>query len=150
MRTVIQRVSRCRLYIDKQVHAAIERGLLVLVGFEDSDTLEDIQWMMNKITKQRIFSDENGKMNLSVEDIQGSLMIVSQFTLYASTKKGNRPSFISSADPIYARQLYDSTLKYTKTLHGEKVQAGVFGADMQIELCNDGPVTITMDSKNKN
>ncbi len=149
MRAVIQRVSHCSLSIGEELYSEIEHGLLVLLGYEEADTQEDIKWLMDKISKQRIFSDDEGKMNLSIEDVRGSLMLVSQFTLYASTKKGNRPSYLRSASPSLAEKLYNQTLAYTKLLLPQKVQQGKFGADMQITFTNDGPVTLFMDTKNK-
>ena len=149
MKSVIQRVSHANVKIDDQIVGQIEKGLLVLVGFEISDNLEDIKWSINKIVNMRLFEDENQKMNLSMEDVNGELLIVSQFTLHASTKKGNRPSFIKSAPAPQAEKLYNEALAYAKTLLTEKVQTGVFGAMMDISLCNSGPVTIILDSKNK-
>ena len=149
MRVVIQRVSSASVSIDNKVHNAIGNGLLVLVGFEESDSSEDIQWISKKIVELRIFSDLEGKMNLSVNEIQGELLVVSQFTLLASTKKGNRPSFIRSAKPETAILLYESFLEELALLHSTPIKMGVFGADMQVSLVNDGPVTISIDSKNK-
>ena len=149
MKSVIQRVSHANVKIDDKIVGQIEKGLLVLVGFESSDNLEDIKWSINKIANMRLFEDENQKMNLSMEDVNGELLIVSQFTLHASTKKGNRPSFIKSAPSPQAEKLYNEAIAYAKTLLTEKVQTGVFGAMMDISLCNIGPVTIILDSKNK-
>jgi D-tyrosyl-tRNA(Tyr) deacylase len=149
MRVIIQRVSSAFVSIDKKVHNAIGNGLLVLVGFEESDSSEDIQWISKKIVDLRIFSDLEGKMNLSIKEIQGELLVVSQFTLFASTKKGNRPSFIRSAKPETAIPLYESFLSELALLHSTPIKTGVFGADMQVSLVNDGPVTISIDSKNR-
>jgi D-tyrosyl-tRNA(Tyr) deacylase len=149
MRVIIQRVTSASVSIDTKVHNAIGKGLLVLVGFEESDSSEDIQWISKKIVDLRIFSDLEGKMNLSVKDIQGELLVVSQFTLFASTKKGNRPSFIRSAKPAIAIPLYESFLSELALLHFTPIKTGVFGADMQVSLVNDGPVTISIDSKNR-
>lgn len=149
MRVIIQRVTSASVSIDKKVHNAIGKGLLVLVGFEESDSSEDIQWISKKIIDLRIFSDFEGKMNLSVKEIQGELLVVSQFTLFASTKKGNRPSFIRSAKPETAIPLYESFLSELALLHPILIKTGVFGADMQVSLVNDGPVTISIDSKNR-
>ena len=149
MKSVIQRVSHANIKIDDQIVGQIEKGLFVLVGFEISDNLEDIKWSINKIVNMRLFEDENQKMNLSMEDVSGELLLVSQFTLHASTKKGNRPSFIKSAPAPKAEKLYNEAIAYAKKLLTEKVQTGVFGAMMDISLCNSGPVTIILDSKNK-
>ena len=149
MKSVIQRVSHANVKIDDQIVGQIEKGLLVLVGFEISDNLEDIKWSINKIVNMRLFEDENQKMNLSMEDVNGELLLVSQFTLHALTKKGNRPSFIKSAPGPKAEKLYNETIANAKALLMEKVQTGVFGAMMDISLCNSGPVTIILDSKNK-
>ena len=149
MKSVIQRVSHANVKIDDKIVGQIEKGLLVLVGFESSDNLEDIKWSINKIANMRLFEDENQKMNLSMEDVSGELLLVSQFTLHASTKKGNRPSFIKSAPAPKAEKLYNETIAYAKTSLTKKVQTGVFGAMMDISFCNSGPVTIILDSKNK-
>ena len=149
MKSVIQRVSHANVKIDDKIVGQIEKGLLVLVGFESSDNLEDIKWSINKIANMRLFEDENQKMNLSMEDVSGELLLVSQFTLHASTKKGNRPSFVKSAPASKAEKLYNEAIAYAKTLLTKKVQTGVFGAMMDISLCNSGPVTIILDSKNK-
>ena len=149
MRIVIQRVTSASVSIDTKVHNAIGKGLLVLVGFEESDSSEDIQWISKKIVDLRIFSDLEGKMNLSIKEIQGELLVVSQFTLFASTKKGNRPSFIRSAKPEIAIPLYESFLSELALLHPTPIKTGIFGADMQVSLVNDGPVTISIDSKNR-
>ncbi len=149
MRSVIQRVSRASVMIDGKIKSSIEKGLLVLVGIEEADGPEDIEWLCGKISRLRIFSDENGAMNLSVAEIDGDILVVSQFTLHASTKKGNRPSFIHAALPALAVPLYNSFVMELETLTGKKVATGEFGADMKVELLNDGPVTIFIDSKNK-
>ena len=149
MRVIIQRVTSASVSIDNKVHNAIGKGLLVLVGFEESDSIEDIQWISKKIVDLRIFSDLEGKMNLSIKEIHGELLVVSQFTLFASTKKGNRPSFIRSSKPEMAIPLYKSFLSELALLHSTPIKTGVFGADMQVSLVNDGPVTISIDSKNR-
>jgi D-tyrosyl-tRNA(Tyr) deacylase len=149
LKTVIQRVSSASVTIDSKTVAEIQTGLLVLVGIEDADTQEDTNWLCQKIANLRIFGDENEVMNLSVKDIDGNIIVVSQFTLHASTKKGNRPSYIKAAKPEVAIPIYeDFVLQLEKEL-GKKVQTGVFGADMKVALVNDGPVTILIDSKNK-
>ncbi|WP_396185510.1 D-aminoacyl-tRNA deacylase [Flavobacterium sp.] len=149
MKTVIQRVSSASVTIDSKTVAEIQTGLLVLVGIEDADTQEDTNWLCQKIANLRIFGDENEVMNLSVKDKDGNIIVVSQFTLHASTKKGNRPSYIKAAKPEVAIPIYeDFVLQLEKEL-GKKVQTGVFGADMKVSLVNDGPVTIIIDSKNK-
>lgn len=149
MRTVIQRVQHCSVTIDGQVKSKIGQGLLVLVGIENNDTAEDIDWLTKKIAALRIFDDENGVMNLSVKDINGEIIVVSQFTLHASTKKGNRPSYIHAAKPDIAIPLYEAFCNEMAIQLDKAVQTGEFGADMKIELLNDGPVTILIDSKNK-
>ncbi len=149
MKTVIQRVSSASITIDSKTVAEIQTGLLVLVGIEDADTQEDTNWLCQKIANLRIFGDENEVMNLSVKETNGDIIVVSQFTLHASTKKGNRPSYIKAAKPEVAIPIYeDFVLQLEKEL-GKKVQTGVFGADMKVALVNDGPVTILIDSKNK-
>ncbi|MCB0408652.1 MAG: D-tyrosyl-tRNA(Tyr) deacylase [Flavobacteriales bacterium] len=149
MKTVIQRVSEASVSIDGVVKSNINAGLLVLVGFEEEDAAEDLEWMCGKITRLRIFGDENGAMNLSVMDIDGEIMVVSQFTLHASTKKGNRPSFIKAAKPDIAIPLYEQFIAQLEKESKKKIQTGEFGADMKVALTNDGPVTIIIDSKNK-
>ena len=149
MKVVIQRVLHASVTIDDTIVAAIKKGLLVLVGIEDSDTQEDISWLTSKITNIRIFGDENEVMNLSVKDSDGDIIVVSQFTLHASTKKGNRPSYIKASKPEIAIPLYEKFIAQIEIDLGKKVQTGVFGADMKVLLLNDGPVTITIDSKNK-
>lgn len=147
MRVVIQRVSEASVTIGGEVHSQIGRGLLVLLGVESDDTNEDAVWLASKLCQMRIFSDADGKMNLSVLDIAGEVLVVSQFTLHASTKKGNRPSFIRAARPEQAIPLYEGFMREVENLLGRTVKTGVFAADMQVALINDGPVTITMDSK---
>jgi D-tyrosyl-tRNA(Tyr) deacylase len=149
MRVVIQRVSEGRVTIGGQVKGSIGRGLVVLVAVEDADTSEDIEWLSGKIVRLRIFSDEQGLMNLSVQDIGGEVLVVSQFTLFASTKKGNRPSYTRSSRPDIAIPLYKQFLARLTQDMGKSVAAGEFGADMQVSLCNDGPVTIIIDSKQR-
>jgi D-tyrosyl-tRNA(Tyr) deacylase len=149
MKTVLQRVSSASVTIEHKVVADIQKGLVILVGIEDTDSQEDIDWLVGKITKIRIFDDENQVMNLSVQDIDGDIIVVSQFTLHASTKKGNRPSYIKAAKPDVAIPLYENFIKSIELVIGKKVQTGVFGADMKVSLLNDGPVTILIDSKNK-
>ena len=149
MKTVIQRVSSASVTIDNKIVADIQKGLLVLVGIEDADVQEDINWLCLKIANLRIFGDENDVMNLSVKDINGEVIVVSQFTLHASTKKGNRPSYIKASKPEVAILLYENFVKTLEKELDKKVQTGVFGADMKVALVNDGPVTIIIDSKNK-
>ena len=149
MKVVIQRVSQSSVTIDSKIVAQIQNGLLVLAGFEDLDTQEDINWFTSKIINLRIFEDENQVMNLSVKDTNGDIIVVSQFTLHASTKKGNRPSYIKAAKPEIAIPLYEKFVLQLEKELGKKVQTGIFGADMKVALINDGPVTIIMDSKNK-
>lgn len=148
MRVVIQRVTEAAVSINEEISGKINKGLLILVGIGQDDHTEDIQWLTQKITNLRIFSDDDGKMNLSILDIKGEILLVSQFTLYASTKKGNRPSFIQSAPPTIAIPLYEQFIQSLKET-GIAIQTGQFGADMKISLTNDGPVTIIIDSKNK-
>ena len=149
MIAVIQRVSSCSVTIGGIVKSKIERGLLVLVGIEEADTDEDIDWLAGKIVAIRIFDDAEGVMNLSVQDIGGDILIVSQFTLHASTKKGNRPSYIKAAKPPMAIPLYEKFVQSVESKFGKTVQTGEFGADMKVSLLNDGPVTIIIDTKNK-
>jgi D-tyrosyl-tRNA(Tyr) deacylase len=149
MKVVIQRVSSASVTIDSKIVADIQKGLLVLVGMEDADTQIDINWLCQKIANLRIFDDENHVMNLSVKDVHGDIIVVSQFTLHASTKKGNRPSYIKASKPEVAVPLYENFVKQLEKELGKKVQTGIFGADMKVLLLNDGPVTIQIDSKNK-
>lgn len=149
MRVVIQRVSQASVTIEGNVKSSIGKGLLVLAGFEEADTNEDLEWMSGKLVNLRIFQDENEQMNLSIKDISGDIIIVSQFTLHAQTKKGNRPSFIKAAKPDKAIPLYENFIRLVERDLGKAVGTGEFGADMKVALTNDGPVTITMDSKNK-
>ncbi len=149
MRTIIQRVSEASVTIDGCVKSSIGKGLLVLAGFEEADTQEDLEWMSGKLVNLRIFNDENGLMNLSIRDVAGDLLVVSQFTLHALTKKGNRPSFIRAAKPDVAIPLYEKFVQLLEKELGKPVGTGEFGADMKVNLLNDGPVTIFIDSKNK-
>ena len=149
MRVVIQKVTEASVSIENQIVASIDKGLLVLVGIEDGDTNEDIAWLSSKIVNLRVFDDDNGVMNLSVKEVEGEVLIVSQFTLHASTKKGNRPSYIKAARPEVAIPIYEAFIKQVETLLGKRVPTGQFGAMMQVSLCNDGPVTILIDTKNK-
>ena len=149
MKVVIQRVSSASVTIDSKIVAEIQKGLLVFVGIEDADTQEDTNWLIQKIANLRIFGDENEVMNLSVRDIDGEIIVVSQFTLQASTKKGNRPSYIKASKPDVAIPIYEGFVQQLEKELGKKVQTGVFGADMKVSLLNDGPVTIVIDSKNK-
>jgi D-tyrosyl-tRNA(Tyr) deacylase len=149
MIAVVQRVSEANVRIGGQVKGSIKNGLLILLGVGHQDTEEDADWLSKKIIQMRIFSDPEGKMNLSIQDIGGELLIISQFTLHASTKKGNRPSFIEAARPEKAVPLYHSFIELCQTALGKPVQTGEFGADMQVHLINDGPVTILIDSKDK-
>lgn len=149
MKTVIQRVSSASVTIDSQIVAKISQGLLIFVGIEDADNQEDINWLTSKIANLRIFADANDVMNLSVKDIDGEVIIVSQFTLHAATKKGNRPSYIKASKPEIAIPLYESFISQFEKEFEKKVQTGQFGADMKVALINDGPVTIIIDTKNK-
>lgn len=149
MRVVIQKVTQASVSIENQIVASINKGLLVLVGIEDGDTNEDIAWLSSKIVNLRVFDDDNGAMNLSVKEVEGEVLIVSQFTLHASTKKGNRPSYIKAARPEVAIPIYEAFIKQVESLLGKRVPTGQFGAMMQVSLCNDGPVTILIDTKNK-
>ncbi|WP_269237710.1 D-aminoacyl-tRNA deacylase [Flavobacterium flavigenum] len=149
MKIVIQRVSEASVTVEGRKVADIQKGLLVLVGIEDADTQEDIDWLAGKIIKMRIFGDENDVMNCSVKDVDGDIIVVSQFTLHASTKKGNRPSYIKASKPDFAIPMYENFIKSLEKEFNKKVQTGIFGADMKVSLLNDGPVTIVMDSKNR-
>ena len=147
MRAVLQRVKHASVTIENQIYSRIDSGILILLGIMEEDTHEDIEWLVKKIINLRIFGDAEGKMNYSVIDNSASLMIVSQFTLYGSTKKGNRPSFIKAASPDLAIPLYDKFIEHCKETSGLNVQTGSFGADMKLDLLNDGPVTIIIDTK---
>jgi len=149
MRAVIQRVRKASLTIDNKIYSQIERGLLVLVGIEDADTAEDSEWLSGKIVNLRVFNDYDGVMNVSVKDINGDILAVSQFTLHASTKKGNRPSYIKASKAEFAIPMYEKFVKQLSNDLGKTVGTGVFGAEMKVELLNDGPVTIVIDTKNK-
>ena len=149
MKVVLQRVLESSVTINNEIVAQIENGLLVLVGIEDTDNKEDIDWIASKIAKLRIFGDENQVMNFSVKDIKGEVLVVSQFTLHALTKKGNRPSYIKAARPDIAIPLYEAFVHQMEIVLGKKIQTGQFGADMKVALINDGPVTIIIDTKNK-
>jgi D-tyrosyl-tRNA(Tyr) deacylase len=149
MKIVLQRVSEAKVEIENKIAGQIKQGYLILVGVGQADSNEDITWLVNKIINLRVFSDKDGKMNLSIKDIQGEILIVSQFTLFASTKKGNRPSFINSASPEVAIPLYEQFIMVMKNQLGQDIETGKFGADMKVSSLNDGPVTIIIDSKNK-
>ena len=149
MKVVIQRVTQASVTIDGKIKSSIGSGLLVLLGVEDVDTNEDIEWLSSKIVNLRIFNDENEVMNLSVKDSNGDIILVSQFTLHASTKKGNRPSYIKAAKPEISIPIYEKMIKQLQADLGKSIQTGVFGADMKVSLINDGPVTIIIDSKNR-
>ncbi len=149
MRAVIQRVTQSSVTIDGIIKGEIQQGMMILLGIEDADNSEDIAWLTKKILNLRIFDDENGVMNLSVKDINGEILLVSQFTLHASTAKGNRPSYIKAAKPDISIPLYESMIKSIEEGLGKKIATGEFGAEMKVELINDGPVTIIIDTKNK-
>tara|TARA_B100001287_G_scaffold274535_1_gene280043 strand:- start:1224 stop:1676 length:453 start_codon:yes stop_codon:yes gene_type:complete len=149
MRLVIQRVKKAGVYIDERLHSKINNGLLILIGIAHEDVKEDADYLVSKCSKLRVFDDHEGKMNLSIKDVKGEVLLVSQFTLHASTKKGNRPSYINAADPESATILYNYFIQEMNFAISQQVKTGVFGANMQVELINDGPVTILIDSKNK-
>jgi D-tyrosyl-tRNA(Tyr) deacylase len=149
MKTVLQRVTHASVTVNKKTTGAIKTGLLVLLGIEDTDSMEDIIWLSNKIVNLRIFNDEHGVMNLSVAEIKGDILLISQFTLHASTKKGNRPGYSRAGKAEIAIPLYQRMIEQLETDLGKQIQCGIFGADMKVELLNDGPVTIIIDSKNK-
>jgi D-tyrosyl-tRNA(Tyr) deacylase len=149
MRAVIQRVSEASVMVDGNICGSIGKGLLVFLGIEDADSQEDIEWLSGKIIQLRIFEDTEGVMNISLNDIQGDILLVSQFTLHASTKKGNRPSYIKASKPEIAKPLYASMINQLEKDLGKKISCGIFGADMKVSLLNDGPVTIIIDTKNK-
>ena len=149
MRAVIQRVTRASVTIEGKVHVSIEEGLLVLLGIEDADTREDIEWLSGKIVNLRIFNDNDGVMNISIKEMRADILLISQFTLHASSKKGNRPSYIKASKPEIAIPLYEKMIRQLSTDLGKEIKTGVFGSDMKVELLNDGPVTIVIDTKNK-
>ena len=149
MKVVIQRVSEASVTINNKINGAIEKGLMILVGIEESDTDNDLEWICGKICRLRIFNDDQDVMNLSVNDVGGEILLISQFTLHASTKKGNRPSYIKAASPAIAVPIYEKMISKLSTENGKEVQTGIFGADMKVALVNDGPVTIIIDTKNK-
>ena len=149
MRAVLQRTAFASVKVDGTRTGSIQKGLLVLLGIEDADTAEDVEWLSSKIVNLRIFDDENGVMNLSVKDVAGDILLVSQFTLHASTKKGNRPSYIKASKPDFAIPMYEKMITRLEADIGKKIQTGIFGADMKVELLNDGPVTIVIDTKDK-
>jgi len=149
VRAVIQRVSRASVTVDNKLVSKIEKGILLLLGVEDTDTKDDIIWLSRKVANLRIFNDDNGVMNTSLVDIEGEAIVVSQFTLYATTKKGNRPSYIKAAKPEIAIPLYEEFVEQLEKDLGKPVGTGIFGADMKVDLLNDGPVTIIIDTKNK-
>ena len=149
MRAVIQRVQFASVRVEAEVTGEIQKGLLVFVGIEDSDSIEDIEWLSHKIVQLRIFNDKSGVMNLSILEIGGDILVISQFTLHASTKRGNRPSYIKAAKPEFAIPTYNFFCEKMELLMGKEVQKGIFGADMKVALLNDGPVTIIIDTKNK-
>jgi D-tyrosyl-tRNA(Tyr) deacylase len=149
MKVVLQRVTSASVIVEDKIVGEIQKGIVVLVGIENADSQEDIDWLVTKITQLRIFGDENGVMNLSVEEVNGDVLVVSQFTLHAATKKGNRPSYIKAARPEVAIPIYEKFVSSLETKLVKKVATGIFGADMKVALLNDGPVTIIIDSKNK-
>jgi D-tyrosyl-tRNA(Tyr) deacylase len=149
MRIVIQRVSEASVKIENKIHGKIAHGLLILLGIEIGDSMQDIGWLCGKISKLRIFNDQNGLMNLSLNEVNGNVLVISQFTLHASTKKGNRPSYILAEKPELAIPLYEKFILNLESEIGKKIETGIFGADMKVSLINDGPVTIIIDSKNR-
>lgn len=149
MRIVVQRVTEASVLVDGRMSGKIDQGLLVLMGIEDADTDEDISWLSNKICNLRIFNDADGVMNLGIKEVNGDILLISQFTLHASTKKGNRPSYIKASKPDIAIPMYEKMIRQLETDLGKKIQTGVFGADMKVQLLNNGPVTIVIDSKNR-
>ncbi|RLJ77305.1 D-aminoacyl-tRNA deacylase [Pedobacter alluvionis] len=149
MRAVLQRVTQASCTVNGEITGAIETGFLLLLGIEDADTLEDLDWLAQKIIGMRVFGDENGMMNKALADVSGDILLISQFTLFAATKKGNRPGFTRAARPDVAIPLYEKMIEKLSALLGKKVKTGIFGADMKIALLNDGPVTILIDTKNK-
>jgi D-tyrosyl-tRNA(Tyr) deacylase len=149
MRVVIQRVTEASVKVDGAIVGSINNGLMILMGIEDADTNEDIEWLSNKIVNLRIFNDEHEVMNKSVLDVNGDILLISQFTLHASTKKGNRPSYIKASKPDFAIPMYEKMIAQLETSINKKIQTGIFGADMKVNLVNDGPVTIVVDSRNR-
>lgn len=149
MRVVVQRVKKCEVIVEEQTVGSIDKGLLIFLGIEEADSIEDIDWLVGKISRLRIFPDQDDLMNLSVTDIDGNILVVSQFTLHASTKKGNRPSFIKAAHPSIAVPLYEKFIEKLEQETGKKIEQGIFGAMMDVALINWGPVTIQIDTKNK-
>ncbi len=149
MRVVLQRVTQASVKVNGQLAGSIQKGLLAFVGIEEADAVEDIQWLSNKIINLRIFDDEHGVMNKSIKDVTGNILLISQFTLHASTKKGNRPSYIKAAKPEFAILMYEKMIAQLSAELNKPIQTGIFGADMKVSLLNDGPVTIIIDSKNK-
>jgi D-tyrosyl-tRNA(Tyr) deacylase len=149
LRTLIQRVTRASVQVEEEYTGVIHGGLLIFLGIEDADSQEDINWLAAKIVNLRIFNDENGVMNKSVKEVEGEILLVSQFTLHAATKKGNRPSYIKAAKPDFAIPMYEKFITQLEIELGEKIKTGKFGADMKVELLNDGPVTIWIDTQNK-
>jgi D-tyrosyl-tRNA(Tyr) deacylase len=149
MRALIQRVSRASVTVDQRISGSIEKGLLILLGIEEADTEEDLTWLSRKIAGLRLFDDDQGLMNLGLSDVRGGILLVSQFTLHAATKKGNRPSFIRAARPDFAKPMYEKMILQLQADLGQPIETGVFGAQMEVELLNDGPVTIWIDTKNK-
>lgn len=149
MRLVLQRVKKASVEVEKRIVGEIEKGLLIFAGIENADTEDDIEWLSNKIVNLRIFDDEHGVMNLNVQEVQGNILLISQFTLHAAVKKGNRPSYIKAARPEIAITLYEKLKLVLEAKMLKPIQAGIFGADMQVQLINDGPVTILIDSKNR-
>ena len=150
MRAVIQRtITPAKIVINGKEHSRILKGLVVFLGIEDADEIQDLEWLAKKIVQLRVFADELGKMNKSVQDIGGSLLVISQFTLYGNVKKGNRPSFIRSAHPEYAKMMYEKFISYVENIYKLDVQSGIFAADMKVEFINDGPVTIFIDTKQR-
>jgi D-tyrosyl-tRNA(Tyr) deacylase len=147
MRAVIQRVTKASCTVDNQITGQIQKGLMILLGVEEADTTEDLKWLGQKFINLRIFEDEQGMMNKSIQDVDGNILLISQFTLFAQTKKGNRPSFIRAAKPDKAKPMYEEMALLLSQLLQKEVQLGIFGADMKIDLLNDGPVTIVMDTK---
>lgn len=149
MRAVIQRVTYASVKVNGLITGSIEKGLLVLVGIEDADAVDDIEWLSTKIVNLRIFDDDGGVMNVSVKDLGGSILLISQFTLHASTKKGNRPSYLKASKPQFAIPMYEQLIAVLHNELGKKIETGIFGADMKVDLLNDGPVTIVIDTKNR-